>query len=65
MATLTNIEKISIINTYIDGINMEIEFLNSYSREEEIVGEKMSIQDQLNERINRKEALLQLIDDLL
>lgn len=65
MATLTNIEKISIINTYIDGINMEIEFLNSYSREEEIIGEKMSIQDQLNERINRKEALLQLIDDLL
>lgn len=65
MATLTNIEKISIINTYIDSINMEIEFLNSYSREEEIVGEKMSIQDQLNERINRKEALLQLIDDLL
>jgi len=64
MATMTNLEKIFIINKYIEGIDVEIGFLNSYSREEEIVEDKLSIQDQLNDRYRKKEALLQIIDEL-
>jgi hypothetical protein len=61
---MTNLEKIFIINKYIEGIDVEIGFLNSYSREEEIVEDKLSIQDQLNDRYRKKEALLQIIDEL-
>lgn len=64
MATLTNAQKISIINKHIDSIDMEIGFLNSYSKEEEIVGDKPSIQDQLDERFRKKEVLMQIIDEL-
>ena len=63
---ITNEEKINLINEKIDGINVNIEWLNNNIGVTEEVPSpgKLSMQEQLQDLISKKNALLEALDQL-
>lgn len=63
---ISNEEKINLINEKIEGINVNIDWLNANMNviEEIATADKPSMSEQLQNLIDRKNALLEVLDQL-
>lgn len=63
---ISNQDKINLINEKIEGINVNIDWLNANMGviEEIITADKPSMSEQLQNLIDRKNALLEALDQL-